>query len=366
MAGLLIVSPNRNAYSETFIRAHIEHLPHVASVLTDGALPTRTANGSPLLNSGLPARILRKLTRTSLDQARRQAVEAHIRQHRITCVLAEYGTAGAAMAPICARLGIPLVAHFHGIDAFHNGLLQQHGNYAELFATASALVVVSREMEEQLLRLGAPRHKLFYNGYGIDVERFSPVDPALAKKEFTAVGRFVDKKAPHLTLLAFHRAWQQDPDMRLNFAGIGPLHGSTVQLAQALGLGQAVTFTGALSHTEVAELMGRTRAFVQHSVISVENDHEGTPLSILEAMARALPVIATRHGGIVDVVEHEASGLLCSELDIDTMARHMLALAGDPERARTLGRAGHATVHRNHTRAQSITGLQAILEKAKG
>lgn len=363
MPRTLIVSPNKNAYSETFIRAHIDHLPHVVGVLTDGALPTRSKDGTPLLDASLPARILRKLRGRSYQAATETAVAVQLRKLRVECVLAEYGTAGAAMAPICTARRIPMVVHFHGIDAFHTKLLREHGDYHQLFASASAIVAVSREMEQQLLALGAPREKLHYNGYGIDVDAFAPVDPAVAGKHFVAVGRFVDKKAPHITLLAFHRAWQRDPELRMTFAGTGPLHGSTVQLAHALGLADVVHFPGAVPHNEVAALMARTRAFVQHSVISLENDHEGTPLSILEAMARALPVIATRHGGIVDVVEHERSGLLVDELDIATMAAHINALADAPERATALGLHGSATIRARHTRAQSIAGLAAIIER---
>lgn len=364
MPRLLIASPNRNAYSETFIRAHIDHLQQVVTVLTDGAPPTRDTTGRPLVPGTMGARLWRKLSGTSHQMALRKAIADRLRKERIDVVLAEFGTAGEAIMEVCAAAGVPVVVHFHGIDAFHHGLLKEHRNYAATFAGAAAVVAVSREMEAQLLALGCPRDKLFYNCYGIDVERFSPVDPSHSGKHFTAVGRFVDKKAPHLTLLAFHRAWQQDPELRLTYAGTGPLHGSAVQLAEALGMSEAVTFTGVVAHEEVAALMARTRAFVQHSIISMDNDHEGTPLSILEAMARGLPVIATRHGGIVDVVEHDRSGLLSAEKDIASMSAHITALAQDPERAASMGRVGQAAVRQHHTRAQSIAGLQAILDRA--
>ncbi len=366
MPRLLIASPNRDAYSETFIRAHIDRLGEVVTVLTDGAPPTRDASGQPLVPMSTSARLVRKLTRTTHGAALEKAIAQRMRKDRVEVVLAEYGTSGEALLPVCRSLGVPLVVHFHGIDAFHDDLLRKHRKYAATFAGAAAVVVVSREMEAQLLALGCPREKLHYNCYGIDVAQFGAVDPGAADEHFIAVGRFVDKKAPHLTVLAFHKAWSQDPAMRLTYIGDGPLQESTVRLARALGLQDAITFTGALTHKEVADHMARARAFVQHSVISFRNDHEGTPLSILEAMSRALPVVSTRHGGINDVVEHGASGYLCAEGDVDAMASHLLELAAAPDRARSMGLRGRARVEAEHTLQGSISALRSIIHRAAG
>ncbi|HEY0978071.1 MAG TPA: glycosyltransferase [Flavobacteriales bacterium] len=361
---ILIVSPNRDAYSETFIRAHIDRLPGVVGVLTDGALPQRDHDGTLLISTSLGARVQRKLSRTSLEQAQAKAVLNRIRQLRADVVLAEYGTTGEALIDICTEAGVPLVVHFHGIDAFHTDLAAQHANYQRILGKAAAIVVVSNEMEQRLLALGAPRERLHHNRYGIDVQRFSPTEPASAGKQFVSVGRFVDKKAPHLLVTAFHRAWQQDQDLHLTMIGDGPLHGSTRQLAHALGLEDAVTFTGALAHDRIAEHMAQARGFVQHSIASVKNDREGTPLSVLEAMARALPVISTRHGGIPDAVGHGVSGLLCNEGDIIAMGEHLLELARDPAKARTMGIEGRRTIEARYTMEQSIAGLGRIIAQA--
>ncbi len=360
---LCIVSPNRNAWSETFIANHIAHLARVDLVLTDGHLPKRDVDGGPLVSPTLVKRVLQRVRNTDPQEMLRSTVARLLKKHRIEAVLAEYGPTGEAMLDVCQRASVPMVVHFHGIDAFHTKLLKESTNYQRIFQNAAALVVVSREMEQQIQALGCPRQKLHYNCYGIEVERFTPSSPEKAPKHFLAVGRFVDKKAPHLTLLAFHKAWQQDNELRLTMAGDGPLWESTQQLAIAQGMKDVVAFPGVHTHDQVAERMQGVRAFVQHSVITADNDHEGTPLSILEAMASALPVIATRHGGIVDVIHHEVEGLLCDERDIDAMSAHMLAVAQDPMLAKRLGEAGRALVLRDHQLQYRIAGLQAIMGK---
>ncbi len=183
-------------------------------------------------------------------------------------------------------------------------------------------------------------------------------------KRFLSVGRFVDKKAPHLTLQAFHKAWLRDPELRLTMAGNGPLWESTRQLAQAEGLGEVVDFPGVITNDQVAERMREARAFVQHSVVTADNDHEGTPLSILEAMASGLPVIATRHAGIPDVIDHGVEGLLCEERDIQGMAAHITTLAEDGVLAARLGSAGRLRTEQKHRLEERIRQLAGILAGA--
>lgn len=361
---IAIVSPSRNAYSETFIRAHIERLEGEKLVLIDGHLPARTGDDRPLLSGGLTQRALRKLNGTSPEEALRRAVAKALVAHRTQVLLAEFGPTGEALLGTARSLRIPMVVHFHGVDAFHADLLAKHGHYARLRDAGVHLVAVSREMEHQLLHLGAARDRVHYNCYGIDVEQFVPGDPASAPPRFVAVGRFVEKKAPQLTLLAFERALREVPAAELVMLGDGPLLGPVRAMARALGIGDRVHFEGVAGPGRVAEVMRNARAFVQHSIVSDANDHEGTPLAVLEAMACALPVIATRHGGIPDVAIHGTTALLCAEHDVAAMAHHMAQLARDPEQAATLGKAARQRALQHHRVQDSIAALQGILAQA--
>jgi glycosyltransferase involved in cell wall biosynthesis len=226
------------------------------------------------------------------------------------------------------------------------------------------MVVVSRAMERALLDLGAPREKVKYVCYGIDVDRFGGGDPAKAPPHFLSVGRFVDKKAPHLTILAFAEVVSRFPGARLTMVGDGDLRESCRQVVLALGLEDRIHLVGVQSPDRIAELFRVSRAFVQHSVVPASGDHEGTPLAVLEAMASGVPVVATRHAGIPDVVAHGERGLLSEERDIASMARHMLQLAEDPAYAASMGRAGRAYVEADHRIEDRIRDLQRILDDA--
>ena len=80
-------------------------------------------------------------------------------------------------------------------------------------------------------------------------------------RKLLAAGRFVEKKAPHLTILAFQQLHRERPDARLRMIGDGPLLGACQDLVQAFGLGEAVTFLGARPHDEVREEMRLASCF---------------------------------------------------------------------------------------------------------
>jgi glycosyltransferase involved in cell wall biosynthesis len=364
---IAVATPSRNTWSETFIVAHLQRLHEVVLVLSDGSLP-QMADGKPLVGGAglagrarmaLDQRLWRKDHRTMVQER----ITAMLRARHVEVLLAEYGPTGEAVLESCCAAHVPLVVHFHGYDAHKHAMLERYGNYRRLFAEAAALVVVSRTMEQQLLSLGAPREKLHYIVYGIDTARFAAGTPEHNPPHFVAVGRFTDKKAPLLTLLAFRQAWQQRPGARLTLAGDGALRESVRQLVQAWGMEDAVEMPGVLLPGQVAERMRGARAFVQHSVTPADGDMEGTPLAVLEAMASGLPVISTKHAGIPDVVAHGESGLLGAEYDVDAMAAHMLHVIDDPALAGRLGQTGRAYVEQHHRVEERVGALQQLLEQ---
>jgi glycosyltransferase involved in cell wall biosynthesis len=178
---------------------------------------------------------------------------------------------------------------------------------------------------------------------------------------FFACGRFVEKKAPHLTILAFHKAWQKNPDLRLRMAGDGQLMRPCQDLVKSLNLRDAVKFLGIIEPATVSKELRACRAFVQHSVVASDGDSEGTPVGILEAGCSGIPVIATRHAGIIDAVIENVTGLLVDEQDIDAMADAMLTLAEDPQRAGTMGQNARKHVLQSYTLETSIDKLRALL-----
>ena len=110
--------------------------------------------------------------------------------------------------------------------------------------------------------------------------------------------------------------------------------------------------------------MRRARAAVQHSMRASNGDSEGTPNSLKEAGASGLPVVATRHGGIPDIIIDGKTGFLVDEGDVERMAEYMTQLAKDPILAARLGRAAREHVCAEFSMEQSIGNLWRESEAA--
>jgi colanic acid/amylovoran biosynthesis glycosyltransferase len=366
---ICLASDAPDAYSQTFVRDHIERLPGKVLPLL-GEWPDFQYNGKFILPKHYRVAVRLSHRLLSLADRARKAGERYlasfIKQADVT--LAEFAPMGAGLVRPCRIARVPLVVHFHGYDAYHRKTIDRYNSdYQQMFLSAAAFVVVSKAMCEQVVRLGAPREKVFLNPCGVDVLRFSPTDAGGNPPHFLAMGRFVEKKAHLLTILAFERALRQCPDIRLSLAGDGPLLDSCKQLVRALRLEEAVQFLGVVSHDRVPAMMQGFRGFVQHSVTAPSGDSEGNPVTVMEAGASGLPVVSTRHGGIPDTVAHGETGLLSEELDIDSMANHMALLARDPRLASKLGGNARVRIQTFFSMDRSIQGLHSILEAtAKG
>lgn len=361
---ILIVQPRIDGITETFLRAQAEKLPGRVFVAT--LAKCVALNGRPVHSQTLAARAWRKAGRFACGRAwsweRTNALVEAIRRSRADVVLAQYGPTGVQAMEACQRMKVPLVVHFHGFDASRRQVLEDNREtYSALFQQAAAVIAVSSAMERQLESLGCPRGKLYHNVYGVDCQRFSEANPSSVPPIFLAVGRFVDKKAPHLTLYAFAEVIRRVPDARLRMIGDGPLLPACRDLAIAAQISDHVEFLGAQPHDRVAVEFRRSRSFVQHSVQASDGNCEGTPVAILEAGACGLPVIATRHAGIPDVVVEGETGLLVNERDVTAMSKAMVSLAESPAEAARMGQNARELISRRFTTDISVSRLADIL-----
>jgi colanic acid/amylovoran biosynthesis glycosyltransferase len=357
-----VISPQKDVYSETFIKAHIEKLPFEIFPL-HGAVDSLLAEQVLGKLIGFVDRSLGKsLTQRSLSEL---YLAMWLRKVAIDCVLAEYGPTGVEVLRACQSARVPLVVHFHGFDASHGPTLAAYREeYRRLFGAAKKIIAVSRHMIKSLSDLGAPKEKLELNPYGVDPDRFIGSSPESFPPIFLAVGRFSETKAPFLTLLAIAEALSHRPELRLIMVGDGVLLEACKTLAKALRIENAVEFLGPRSPEEVQDLMRRSRAFLQHSVTVENGDAEGTPVAIIEAQMSGLPVIATRHAGIPDVVIEGETGFLVDEGDVGAMAKAIIAVADQPALAARMGSAARARALQFFTLRRHIDGLAVTLQQS--
>jgi colanic acid/amylovoran biosynthesis glycosyltransferase len=364
---IAVVTPYTDLYSETFVAAHVRGLRRVELLLHGSTLPLFVQGEGSLLGSGVAGRLrdrLEALVRGGgLNDLLAHRIARKLVERNIQVVLAEYGTTADHMAPICRSLGVPLVAHFHGFDAFKHAMIAAHQGYRTLFEAVAHVVTPSLNMAEHLVSLGAGSVGIDVIPCGVDLHRFPPADPGSSEPVILSVGRFVPKKCMLDAVNAFRIVHDRRPDARLTLVGDGPERAAAEALVAASGLQDAVTFAGVRTHEEVAALMGRSRMLLQASAVAPDGDREGTPVVVLEAMASGLPVVATRHAGIPEVVEQGVSGLLVDEHDVGAMAAGIIDLLDHPQRAAEMGRAGRSAVSQRYEQKDALARLQRLLQE---
>lgn len=356
---ICITRTEKHAYSETFIRDQIKGFNALCETYTiyGGRYPERMENGNLL--SPWPFWILHKLVKIFIGRNNFFSdfgMKKFLKQNKIDVVLANYGMSASHMVPPCKSLNVPLMVIFHGHDATDKKLLHQYkSKYKGLFNYASSIIVVSQDMKSVLVGLGANKEKIYVIPCGVDTSKFTSYRENVEPKTFLAVGRLTPKKGPLYTIRAFNQVLHEHPDAKLIFVGNKTgLFEECQSLINELNIEKSVTFTGILNQKEISEIMGKSMAFVQHSITAPNGDMEGSPVSIMEASSSGLPIVSTKHGGIKELVVHNKTGFLVDEKDVDGMAKYMLELCNNLELAKSLGAEGRKHMEQNYEQSNQI------------
>lgn len=178
-----------------------------------------------------------------------------------------------------------------------------------------------------------PAHKLAVVDNGIDLAPFLEVPPRSHDGAliFGSVGRLVPVKDYANLLNAFAIVHRHHPMTRLRILGGGPCEGELRSLAETLGISQRVEFCG--FSRDVSGFLSEIDVYVSSSL------SEGLPVSMLEAIAAGIPVVATAVGGVVGVARRTGSGRLCPSGESAALARAMEAAMETPNRLADASRA---------------------------
>ncbi len=205
------------------------------------------------------------------------------------------------------------------------------------------IIVVSTAMKQALVGQGCPEKKLVLNTYGPHPDYLN-IKPNLESNYIISVGRHTYKKGPYLTILAFQKVLDKHPSLKFKMIGDGELFDVSKNLVKSLDLENNIILLGGLERKEIIKHLETAFLFVQHSLVALNGDSEGTPVGIIEAMAAGLPVVSTRHAGIPDVVIENKTGFLVDEGDIDAMAEEILKIVNNRELAETFGKKGNVEI----------------------
>ena len=203
--------------------------------------------------------------------------------------------------------------------------------------SADRIVTVCAQSKQEALKQGFRPSSIIQISNGVDTRCFKPSPSGrVSAGKVIFVGRLDAMKAVHVLIEAFKKLKDEGSAASLDIIGDGPDMDRLKRLKDSLGLNRSVNFCG--------EKQGVVKHLQESTVFVLPSLSEGLSNVILEAMACALPVVATRVGGNVDIIEDGQNGMLVDCNDPEQLSRALQAVSEDRDRAKKLGAAARKTI----------------------
>ncbi|HVH10127.1 MAG TPA: glycosyltransferase family 4 protein [Gemmatimonadales bacterium] len=357
----------------------------VVSTPTDTDAPEVDAE-LPALVDRLPMGVRRTKTLPGvLFWARRAAGLA--RTHHVRFVhCGNVKPAGYPARWVCERLRVPYGVFFHGADLLSEQHKIRHSRLKRrtaraIFGGAAVLMANStwtRDLALSLLGdLGLDGHgqRLRIVHLGTDPTHFRPgIDPRVVRERFAlpdsgarwlvTVARLQEHKGIDTVIAALPAILARAPDVRYAVAGTGPDHERLEKLVARLGLGERVRFVGIVSDHDLPAFYNLASIYVGASRRSDRLGVEGFGISLVEASACGLPVIAGNSGGVPDAVRDGETGVLVPPENPATLAETICRLLADPATASRMGVNGRRAVETYFNWDRVVRDLRDIAGEA--
>lgn len=347
------------------VRGHTSHLVWGTVSTGEGELPL--PRGTP--NTYVPQ--LRRELRPAGDTKAMWKLERLMRSYRPHVVHTHMAKAGTLGRLAARRAGVPVVIHtFHGhvLGGYFSGWKSRALLTAErgLARMSDALVAVSPAVRDELLALGIGRPCQWrVIPVGLDLHDLLTREVVRAQARGALglpetgpvvgiVGRLVPIKDHGTFLDAAARVSRERPDTTFVVAGGGELR-SDLELRARRLLGDRCRFLG--------WVMDLPTLYAAMDLVVLTSRNEGTPVALIEAGAAGRPAVATRVGGVADVVLDGKTGVLVPPEDPRAVASGISALLDDPSRARALGEAARREVRSRFTIGRLADDLASLYDE---
>jgi colanic acid/amylovoran biosynthesis glycosyltransferase len=292
------------------------------------------------------------------------SLRSRLRELGVSLVHSHFGHMGCYNVNLVKGMGMPMVTTFYGWDISFLARIGWAERYLTLFETGSRFLVEGSHMKRCLAALGCPEDKIEIVHIGADVEKFRFRERIIEDGErvvFLFCGRFIEKKGLEYALRALALARKRHRNIEFRVIGDGSLRAHVMSLIEELELSDAVRMLGILPYVATQKEMENAHILVQPSVTAANGETEGgAPSVLIEAQAYGLPVLASFHADIPEVVLDKKSGLLSQERDFEQLADHMAFLVENRELWPKMGLAGRKHVERNYNIKNEADKIEKI------
>jgi glycosyltransferase involved in cell wall biosynthesis len=278
---------------------------------------------------------------------------------------------GLALWPRWSRRA-PLVLTSHGTDLFLVDRVPAARLLAgPIFRAADQVTVISTPLVARAESLGVRSSRLTVIPMPIDPSVAAAAEddgrrPTGGPALLLFVGRLVERKGASYAVRALTELVEAGRDVRMAIVGEGPERETLAELARVLGVADRVEMVGSVPTSEVRHWYERASVFVMPAVTDWKGEQEGFGMVIVEAMSHGVPVVASRSGGIPDIIRDGENGLLVPERDIGGLATAIGRVLDDPGLAGRLARVAREDIRNRFAPARIARGFDAVYRRAAG
>lgn len=244
-----------------------------------------------------------------------------------------------------------LITSFHGYDMSIE--MNKNGKhvYKILSEQGDLFLPISDFWKYKLINTGFPPEKVFVHRMGVDLNKFKQsIRKCNNKIKLLSIGRLTGKKGFLYSIQAFKILLKKINriDLEYNIIGDGEDKDSLLRLIKNENLTYKIKILGWKTQEDIKNILYDSHIFVLPSITSQNGDMEGIPVSLMEAMATAMPVISTYHSGIPELIKDGVTGFLVPEKDVELLADKILYVINRPESWSKIGISARKFVEQNH------------------
>lgn len=289
-----------------------------------------------------------------------------IRQVQPDIIHAHFGYDAYKLIDPAKKNNVPLVVSFYGSDV--SRLPNEFGwksRYLRLADEGSHFIAATKFMKCQLIELGFPNEKISIVPFGIDLTKFSYRTSYQRSNQIIMIGRMVEKKGFEYAIKSIANLKESCHVVTLNLFGDGPLKDELQSLTKKLNLNDYVNFHGYVPIAKVMQNLDRHSILLAPSVTAEDGDKEGLPNTILEAMAKGIPVIASKHAAIPEAIENNSTGFLVDERNPKQISDKINYILNNKDPIDEIRQSARNYIEKNHSIEQMVNKVESIYNNLK-
>jgi len=300
------------------------------------------------------------VTASDMEQAMRLA--CHVRRLGIDHLHAHFGTIATTTSRLAARMaGVTYSFTAHAKDIFHESV--DTDVLRSKLADAAAVITVSDyNLNFLKQKYGEAADKVIHINNGLDLSRFSFQEPIDRPPLILAVGRLVEKKGFVHLIRACAMIRDRRSDFRCEIAGGGVLAGELDDLITRLGLEEHVFLLGQQPQATIREKLSRASVLAAPCVIARDQDRDGLPTILLEAMAKGTPCISTDVTGIPEILFDGQTGLHVPQGDVEALAGACETLLDQPDTRVHLAKNARSLIEEKFDINNNAGAIRALID----